>query len=187
MFKLLKAKKLKVKGLILDFHVRWNSTVKMIDRLIKLKDIVNQIATDAESIDGLTTAKATQVMNLALNNNHWKLLTILKKNLLPFEIATRLLSGRNYATLGISKVVENNLKTFFETQLTIHDLPEENEVFIKKENLMRSLLLEYIEKYFNVKQTEVQKQRSLMACYLNPSMCKYLSNDEQDEAEQKFN
>ncbi len=48
-------------NLILDFHVRWNSTYLMLKRLKRFQDCVNRLIANSSSINGITVA---QVNNL---------------------------------------------------------------------------------------------------------------------------
>ena len=43
-----------IKNFIIDFHIRWNSTYLMLQRLVKLKEIAMQITDCPRKINGIT-------------------------------------------------------------------------------------------------------------------------------------
>ena len=57
----------KSKQLILDFHVRWNTTFLMIKLLVEFKSEIDQITHKAEKICGLTITKVKVSRHLKLN------------------------------------------------------------------------------------------------------------------------
>jgi hypothetical protein len=100
---------------IIDFHVRWNSTYLMLKRLVKLKDIVNNMTRRPSRINGITRKQTTKMSKLDLTEDDWLIVDILVKVLEPFFDATKMLSARKYATLSCSfvvrKVLLNSLKS----------------------------------------------------------------------------
>ncbi|CAF3973102.1 unnamed protein product [Rotaria sp. Silwood1] len=85
---------------ILDSKVRWNSTFKMLDRIINHRNLVDEIFTKRD-INGLTTAQKVKLRSLVFTYDDWELLNALRDCLLPFEKVTTILSG-DYTTQALS-------------------------------------------------------------------------------------
>lgn len=70
-------KKLEYVNLIIDFHVRWNTTFLMLNRFIKFKEIINNITLAPEKIDGITKQNINKLKKLNLSNPEWELIDTL--------------------------------------------------------------------------------------------------------------
>ena len=101
-----------VKQLIGDCHIRWNSTAAMVNRFLLFKDIVSGITTTPDRINGLTKSQKDQLKKLFLSQFDWETIEALNIVLEPFVLATQVLSGRQYATLGLGFVVFRSLDYF---------------------------------------------------------------------------
>ena len=55
-----------IKNFIIDFHIRWNSTFLMLQRLVKLKDIPMQITDCPTKINGITKKQIEKLKRLEL-------------------------------------------------------------------------------------------------------------------------
>jgi hypothetical protein len=129
---------------ILDFHVRWNSSYIMVQRFKKLQTVVQSLTdSNIEDIDGLTPALHSKLQTWSLNNSEWNTLGMLEEVLLPFFLATKLLSGRKYPTLPLNLYVYRNLKAFLSNN-TLQN-PKSKENFLK-EHLLRALNYHFDEK-----------------------------------------
>ena len=95
---------------IIDFFVRWNSTYKMIERFIKLKQVVISLTSLPERIDGINDCQVNKLKKWLFSSEEWALVEILSKILQPFFMATELASGQAYPTLAISFIIALNLK-----------------------------------------------------------------------------
>ncbi|CAF2094555.1 unnamed protein product [Rotaria magnacalcarata] len=95
-------------GFILDVKVRWNSTFKMIDRLLNLRSLVDEIFAKRD-FNGLTSAQETKLRSIMFTYDDWELLTALHDCLSPFDKATTILSG-DYPTQSMSYFVLQTLK-----------------------------------------------------------------------------
>ncbi|CAF1397078.1 unnamed protein product [Rotaria sp. Silwood1] len=99
---------------ILDSKVRWNSTFKMLDRIINHRNLVDEIFTKRD-INGLTTAQKVKLRSLVFTYDDWELLNALRDCLLPFEKVTTILSG-DYTTQALSYYALQVLKeNFYQT------------------------------------------------------------------------
>ncbi|CAM4988101.1 unnamed protein product, partial [Rotaria socialis] len=95
-------------GFILDVKIRWNSTFKMIDRLLNLRSLVDEIFAKRD-FNGLTSAQETKLRSIMFTYDDWELLTALHDCLSPFDKATTTLSG-DYPTQSMSYFVLQTLK-----------------------------------------------------------------------------
>jgi uncharacterized protein with von Willebrand factor type A (vWA) domain len=86
---------------IQDVSTRWNSTYYAWDRLFFLKDAITQLQTDLiTSADREIKKDGNRLKRFLLSDEEWELLNQLIDLLLPFEEATRVLSGNTYVTLS---------------------------------------------------------------------------------------
>ena len=114
-----------IKNFIIDFHIRWNSTYLMLQRLVKLKEIAMQITNCPRKINGITKKQMEKLKKLELSEEEWLLVDILIKVFQPFFACTKLLSGRQYETLSLSFVAKRILFHTLENQ---SDDPKETAV-----------------------------------------------------------
>lgn len=120
-----KAKELNfdVLNLIMDFHVRWNTSYLMLERFLKFKDIINSMTIKPEKIDGIKKDGIKKLKKLNVSSGEWELFEILVKILKPFFSATKLLSAKHYPTLSIGTIVKSKLLTFLDkTELSEEEL-----------------------------------------------------------------
>jgi len=101
----------------------------MLKRLVKLKDITNVITTKPTRIDGLSKKQINKLKSLDLTTNDWLNIDILLNIFEPFFEATKMLSGRKYATLSMSYVVE---KILFKSLNTKSNNENKTETTVKK-------------------------------------------------------
>lgn len=91
-------------SLILDTSTRWNSTLNMINRALKVKRIINFLTVDN-----------IELKFNAITNEEWDEFEEIKALLKPFDEATTMLSGSTYPTLcnlgPILGVVLENFKS----------------------------------------------------------------------------
>ncbi|CAF2789011.1 unnamed protein product [Rotaria sp. Silwood2] len=95
-------------GFILDVKIRWNSTFKMIHRLIKLRDLVDAIFTKRD-FKGLTSIQEKKFRSLVFTYDDWELINAFHDCLDIFDKATTMLSG-DYPTQSMSYFVLQTLK-----------------------------------------------------------------------------
>ena len=89
-------------NLILDFHVRWNSTYLMLKRLKRFQVCVNRLIANSSSINGITVAQVNNLESLKLDSFEWRLIESLVKVLEKFYTVTVIMSGSRYPTLSKS-------------------------------------------------------------------------------------
>ena len=107
------------KTFLSDFRIRWNSSVIMLQRMQKLKQVVKDLS--SVIIDGLKKTRETRLRNACeFSNNEWETLDSRVSILKPFYETTKILSGK-YPTLSLSFLVYKFLKSFLLSQLVDTD------------------------------------------------------------------
>ncbi|CAF1093306.1 unnamed protein product, partial [Didymodactylos carnosus] len=163
----------KCRDLILDFHVRWNSTYLMIDRFIEHRNIISSITTTPTQIQGLRKKQYECLKTFEYSHYDWDILGAFHQTLGPFYNATTLLSGRSYQTLSIGHIITDTLKYFLKTETIDQQIA----------NVIKGRLLEQFEIYFEKKLPLEQTRRTLIASFLDPVSNKYLNEKDRTEAE----
>ena len=64
----------KCRGLLSDMPIRWNSSFMSLDRLILHKDLVRNVFSLPNALDGLSAKQKTKLHELALSQDEWELL-----------------------------------------------------------------------------------------------------------------
>ncbi|CAF3752584.1 unnamed protein product [Rotaria sp. Silwood1] len=95
-------------GFILDVKIRWNSTFKMIHRLINLRDLVDAMFAKRD-FKGLTSIQEKKFRSLVFTYDDWELINAFHDCLDIFDKATTMLSG-DYPTQSMSYFVLQTLK-----------------------------------------------------------------------------
>lgn len=134
----------------LDFHVRWNSTFRMIKMFMKYKQIVEEITAIPGKVIGLDEVKKAKLRQLRLSQEEWIFLDSILMVLEPFYFSTVMLSAREYPTLSKTKAIENILISKFE----ILSSPPYTNVIIE----MSQMLLENIQLYL-IDPSKVSKEQ----------------------------
>lgn len=100
--------------LVCDFHVRWNSTSLMLKRFLMHKNAITGIISTPERIAGLSKEQKTELKGFVISHSDWELLETISVALEPFVLATKILSGRLYPTIGTGFFVYRTLGSFLE-------------------------------------------------------------------------
>jgi hypothetical protein len=138
--------------LIIDFHVRWNTTCIMLTKFIEHREIIREITNTPGKIKNLKKSKCDRLISLSLRPRQWEWITTLKATLTPFLSATETLSGRNYETITQIKVVHFALNNFLRKYHASDHLAN-----ILKRHLFAKLVL-----YFEVKISREQSELILV-------------------------
>ena len=136
------------KEVVLDLRIRWNSSYRMLNRFLCHKDIIKTIVSSPEKIDGITKEQMAKLKTFVFAHDEWDLVNHLHRILEPFVIATRVLSGRRYPTIGLSMLVCRNLSSFLQQNSDDDGISS---------RLKKSLLFQF-NYYMNGKVEETQKQ-----------------------------
>jgi len=81
-------------------QIRWNTTFKMLDRLIQHHIIVDSVV--RRKFDGLTVAQTNRMKLAALSPDDWDVLKALHYVLMGFDTATTIISASYYPTAADS-------------------------------------------------------------------------------------
>lgn len=134
--------------LIQDVPTRWNSTLDMLDMLLKLTPAIMAMATDSKSTK--TTKEA--IKNYSFNFQVQSVLQQIVDVLSPYKKATTILCADTYPTM--QKVIPVLLK--LDQSTGIHE--DDSEVLKKIKNILRD----------EMKKRSQDRDIPLLACLLNP-------------------
>ena len=138
-----------------DFRIRWNSSVIMLKRMQKMKQIAKELS--SAIIEGLTKPQQAKLKANDLSNNEWETISTLVSILKPFFETTKILSGK-YPTLSLSFLVYKFLKSFLNSLMINND---ENSL----EYILSETLLEKLEYHFNTKLSKSQLMLRLVSYF----------------------
>ena len=145
--------RVKINDLVIDFHIRWNSTYLMLERLLVVQQIINDITYSSHAHIGLTPKQVKKLRSFANNHLDWELLQSLANVLAPFYLATKCLSGRKYSTLSLSYWITENLFVYL-TNRTFDS---------RLENALKELLFHKFNLYFKTKITHEEECAKLVS------------------------
>ncbi|CAF1421677.1 unnamed protein product [Rotaria sordida] len=126
------------RSLSIDCKSRWNSTKLMLENMLKLKSLIIQLHSDKHDLS-LTTERKIKLASLELTSDEWRTISSLKKALVPFHEATKLISGQKYCTIGTAFFAIRKIKNFLETNV-------DNDLFV---NEIQNNLLDQLVKYID--------------------------------------
>lgn len=133
-------KKLNIKrNLSYDIKSRWNSTFAMIDSLLVLREIIEQLF-NYKIYLLLKPKQRTNLARYELTNDEWNLLSDLRFVLKPFFHATKVMSGRQYPSIGLALYLITRLKHFLQR----HEA-KQNLIIKRLKQLLFAKLLFYFE------------------------------------------
>ena len=98
--------------LILDMRVRWNSSYKMINRILVYQSVLEELYGQLDNIGGITKRQKEKLIGAHLSSSDWALLQSLRFVLERFSDATEIISGKSYPTLSIAYAVRLSLHHF---------------------------------------------------------------------------
>ena len=120
------------RSLSIDCKTRWNSSKYMFETLLKHKPIICRLHSDRHDLS-LSSKTVLKIMNLELSSYEWHLIEAIDHVLAPFSNATKLISGRKYATIGTCFFAVRKIKQFLETSTANRPfLIELNELLLQK-------------------------------------------------------
>ena len=122
--------------LIIDMRVRWNSSYRMLQRILLCQVVLDKLYEQLDSLPGVTNRQRKKLVNSKINGNDWNLIQALRRVLERFDEATKVLSGRNYPTLSLSYAIINSLLHY------LNDRSDDT-----TENKIKDLLVNAFNKY----------------------------------------
>ena len=161
-------------GLILDMKIRWNSTFKMIHRLLIYRKLIGLFCDTLDSLEEINNKQKQTLIKLKLSGVEWNIMQVLHHVLERFYVATKVFSGHIYPTLSLAYAVIYSLSHYLNSRSmnSAH----------ATENIIKEMLLEAFNKYwvdakvsadffsflcfkFLLKQNTINQQR-IYHCYL---------------------
>jgi hypothetical protein len=103
-------------GLIIDMRIRWNSSYKMLQRILVYQPVLEKLYEELDSLGGVTNKQRNKLLESKLGGNDWNLIQTLRRVLERFEEATKILSGQKYPTLSLAYVIISNLLYYLNNQ-----------------------------------------------------------------------
>lgn len=141
------------KGLVCDLRIRWNSTWLMLDRFLVHRDVINSIISSPDRISGLEKKQKSKLRSFVMSHDDWEMVACIHHILHPFLIATKILSGHKYPTLGAAFYVARKLEMFL----------SENENDSPVVSVIKQSLRFHFKLYFQVKAPYRQKECLLVS------------------------
>jgi hypothetical protein len=92
-------------GLVIDMRVRWNSSYKMLQRILLYQSILEKLYDELDSLPGVTVAQRKKLFDSRITGNDWHLVQALRRVLERFDEATEVLCGRKYPTLSLAYAI----------------------------------------------------------------------------------
>lgn len=147
---------------ILDVPTRWNSTVNMIERAMRLKLglVVTMEAMYFESVSryysktNYRTKRSNEERHFLVTDEHWKHFQVVCDLLEPLRDATEVLSGQHYPTLSMVVPIYNILLTHLEAKCKPNEPPNEpsTSMYIETDFLADAAKTAYtkLNKYYNI-------------------------------------
>ena len=158
--------------LILDMRIRWNSSYKMLNRLIAFQGVLEEFYTQLDSLNGITKRQHEKLIGAYLSNSDWELLESLRFVLERFSDATELISGKSYPTLSIAYAVKLSLEHF------LNDLTGDTNV-----RIIKQMLQPQFEKYMTLSSDSKEGNYINAAALLDPSTHESLKPEDKKAAE----
>ncbi|CAF2116919.1 unnamed protein product [Rotaria magnacalcarata] len=162
------------RNLCYDVKSRWNSTFSMIDSFLVLRQLIQKLFSYKHQL----TIQPKQVKKLAdyeLTSDDWNVLLVLHSILKPFYHATKVMSGRQYPSIGLAFYLLTRLKNFLQQ----NDRKESS-----MEKRLKQLLLKQLLHYFESddEQMELLKLHS----YFDPAGFSTFTESEKRSVEQNI-
>lgn len=92
-------------GLVIDMRVRWNSSYKMLQRILLYQSILEKLYDELDSLPGVTDVQRKKLFDSRITGNDWQLVQALRRVLERFDEATKVLSGQKYPTLSLAYAI----------------------------------------------------------------------------------
>ena len=157
------------RNLSYDVKSRWNSTFIMIDSLLSLREVLEKLFSYKNHLR-LKAKQLAKLSRLELANDDWDMLSMLHLVLKPFYHATKVLSGRQYPSIGIAVYILVRLKSV----LQLHER-KESVMFKRFKQLLLSKFLHYFESdYDQLQLLKVTMINQLLLMKVTIKLCSYL-------------
>lgn len=101
-----------IRSLQLDVRSRWNSTHYMLESLMIFRPIIENLFKNIRKLN-ISKRQMNSLSQLEISNDYWDLIEILMKVLAPFRHETKLISGSQYPTVGLTLFVLRKIQQNF--------------------------------------------------------------------------
>jgi hypothetical protein len=121
---------------IQDVETRWNSTYMALKRLTKLERPIKWLVNDLEnSTNSEYRRDGSKIRDKMLSNEEFEIIRVLVDLLYPFDKATEIISGSNYATLSII------VPTIEELINRLNNMSSEYDIILNVKNTIRDNII----------------------------------------------
>ncbi|CAF4504217.1 unnamed protein product, partial [Rotaria sp. Silwood2] len=163
------------RNLCYDVKSRWNSTYCMIDAFLGLREVIEKLFNQKHSLH-VHPKQIKKLTALEFKSDDWIILSALHTVLKPFFHATKVLSGRDYPSIGLAYYLLSRLKNFLQ-----HHQEKKENIIIKR---LKELLLSQFMYYFESNDGQVQLLK--FHAYFDPAGYATLTDDEKRAVEQNI-
>ncbi|CAF2018070.1 unnamed protein product, partial [Rotaria magnacalcarata] len=139
-------------SLMIDCKSRWNSTHRLVQSILFHKSIIGRLYAEKYELY-FTRKQLTKLSRFELNREEWIKLENVQEVLNSFFEATKLISGKQYSTIGLGYFAVNNLKEYLEERSDNHEIDQ-----------LKTLLLSQLINYFDndVNQYDLLKRHAFL-------------------------
>ncbi|CAF1422954.1 unnamed protein product [Adineta ricciae] len=135
-------KEFKVKrSLQMDCKSRWSSTHYLLQTMTTYKKLINRLYSEKHDI-GLNDKQVKKLISIELDKLDWTTIEAIERVLHPFAKATKLVSGKQYPTIGISYFAISQIREYLEDEQSSDS--SDPDILSR----LKQLLIFYMEKYF---------------------------------------
>ena len=127
----------------LDCKSRWNSSHRLLQTMLTYRKLINKLHSEKHEIK-LNNKQTKKLASIELEKADWLLIESIERVLQPFVEATKLLSGRNYCTIGISFFSICQLREFLEDEKSSGS--NESRILYRLKHLLLFNMEQYFEK-----------------------------------------
>ncbi|CAM4958542.1 unnamed protein product [Rotaria socialis] len=124
-------------SLMIDCKSRWSSTHRLVQSILFHKSIIGRLYAEKYELN-LTRKQLIKLTGYELNRDEWIILDCVQEVLNSFFDATKLVSGKQYSTIGLGYFTVNNLKEYIEERDGNHEVDQ-----------LKRLLLRQLINYFD--------------------------------------
>lgn len=140
-------------------------------RLLKFRKYVDVMTKYPKDIKKLDTIMQTKLEKMSFSQFDWDILELLLGVLKVFHLSTSLISGRKYSTISITYFVHANIEFFLTKQ--------SSGKYIIYQDILKQRIYTQYQKYFNTNITKTQKEKTLIAAYLDPMIFAEIPDSDQ--------
>ncbi|CAF1582881.1 unnamed protein product, partial [Didymodactylos carnosus] len=103
-------------GLIIDMRIRWNSSYKMLQRLLLYQSVLDKLYDQLDSLPGITDKQRNKLFDAKLSGADYNMIQSLRRVLERFDEAIKVLSGQKYPTLSLTYAIVFSLLHYLNYQ-----------------------------------------------------------------------